>query len=504
MAILIHISFHNARKLLLSMQRRLEKAFSMPVFFHVHENLPPSPAVIESLLTLERLLLRDRKGDITLLDPATLKSMPLPEGSVTHHIDLTGQPQALGWRPLFEGVPFENALYTLLLHGNAPRVAISNPEGQIVACGIPALENATSFGQALEVVYTLITGLLIKAINGHCVTGYDIETYSWPSSSLKYALLRYTVSQLSYSAARRIYKLCCYTPHWHVGWRWHDGAGVWENRSLEGLPWQILPDDGLRFYADPFAITWQGKTALFVEELAHQEDKGIIAATLFEAGKPVSKPHCALEEPWHLSYPCVFADDGTLYMIPESCNHGAVVLYKCVDFPYRWEQCAVLIPNLSASDATLVRHRGLYWLFCTTPAGITSDINADAIPAFASYSDSLCLFYAESLMGTWHSHPLNPVLIDAAQARHAGHFYTIKNKLYRPVQDCSRGYGKGITLCSIDVLNKEKYKQTPIKTLAPDAHWQGRRLHTLNRSGSLEVIDGNHHNIKLFTLFRSA
>ncbi len=49
--------------------------------------------------------------------------------------------------------------------------------------------------------------------------------------------------------------------HWRIGWRWNDGPGVGDTLSLAGPRWNVLPDDGDRFYADPFPVEWQGRYA---------------------------------------------------------------------------------------------------------------------------------------------------------------------------------------------------------------------------------------------------
>ena len=70
-----------------------------------------------------------------------------------------------------------------------------------------------------------------------------------------------------------------------------------------------------------------------------------------------------LEKDYHLSYPFTFEWRGAHYMIPETAAHGAVELYKGVEFPFKWEMEKTLLKGVNATDATLVEADGLWWMF---------------------------------------------------------------------------------------------------------------------------------------------
>jgi hypothetical protein len=63
--------------------------------------------------------------------------------------------------------------------------------------------------------------------------------------------------------------------------------------------------------------------------------------------------------------------------------------------------------------------------------------------------------------------------------------------LIRPFQDCRDGYGAALGLARITRLDDEAFEQQVETILRPGPLWPGRRLHTLNRAGSLECIDGS-------------
>jgi hypothetical protein len=87
-------------------------------------------------------------------------------------------------------------------------------------------------------------------------------------------------------------------------------------------------------------------------------------------------------------------------------------------------------------------------------------------------------------------HASNPVLLDRTSARPAGNLVTINGKLWRPVQDCTHGYGCALGLAEVVELSPTSFKQVVGHVIRPGPLWPGRKLHTLNRCGRLELIDG--------------
>ena len=53
---------------------------------------------------------------------------------------------------------------------------------------------------------------------------------------------------------------------------------------------------------------------------------------------------------------------------------------------------------------------------------------------------------------------------------------------------------RALGLAEVTVLNEESYVQIVRAALQPNMSWPGRRLHTLNRFGKLECIDGSRNS----------
>jgi hypothetical protein len=95
-------------------------------------------------------------------------------------------------------------------------------------------------------------------------------------------------------------------------------------------------------------------------------------------------------------------------------------------------------------------------------------------------------------------------MVDRASARPAGNFVTINGQLWRPVQDCTHGYGCALGLAEVTELSPTSFRQVVRHIIRPGPLWPGRKLHTLNRCGRLELIDGTSIQPKVASLGMSS
>lgn len=456
------------------------------------------PRGLDSLFELERMLLR--RGL-----PGGADAMPIDEvmaGSAANArpdiiVDFasheTRGASAVGSRtltPLYDGVAGEDGILAAVIAGDLPKIEVlDSKDGTIVASGYPSAENAAGLSGALDSVMARTVTLLARVVAGS--EDEHVPRIAGRALRAPVSPARHVLSGLASDLAREIYRLCCYAPHWRVGWRFVDGGDVWDRGDLSGPAWHLVPDRGVNFFADPFAVTREGRTFAFVEELDHRVGKGFISAIEFDDTGPKGAARPVLEEKWHLSYPFLIEHDGSLWMIPESMGNRDVAIYRCISFPHRWERHATLLSNIGLSDATITQHNGMFYMFGAVWDGA------------GGYSDTLAIYHASSLFGPWLPHAGNPVLVDRSTARPAGNFVHRGGRLWRPAQDCAAGYGSGLALVEVVELSPTSYRQVVHKTLKPGQFWSGRKLHTLNRSGRLELIDGNSIQPKLTALASS-
>lgn len=456
----------------------------------VESNALPDPSVA-LLLRFETLLHGYAGKDAFALVPATdAEQFTKPTswaGDLT--LDLTASCEADAgpaggrrWRLTFDGQAGESALIASLLAGRAPLAEIVEQE-RVVAAGRLGTEHHAVLPAVLaDVLHRLIT-LIIAAL-----TGASPAVPALPGDEAALAdaaamgvagLAKRAGAGLISTMAGRVYRGLYHTPHWRVGWRKLDGPDLFDLRRLPEAEWQTLPDDGSRFYADPFPVFHNGRVTLFVEDYRHATGKGIISAVEFGPDGPLGRPEPVLEQDGHLSYPFVFAREGEVWMIPESCSAGRVDLFRATAFPGGWVKEATLIDGIVASDATLIEHHGRWWLFATVRDG------------GGAFSDALHLWSAPDFRGPWTPHPRNPVMIDIASARPAGQMVLRDGVLLRPVQDCRLGYGRALGIAIVTQLDEGGFAQSVEAIIRPGPSWPGRRLHTLNSAGGFEFIDGS-------------
>jgi hypothetical protein len=262
-----------------------------------------------------------------------------------------------------------------------------------------------------------------------------------------------------------------------VAYRLHDGAGIAETGALDGPPFNVLADDGKRFYADPFVFAHAGEHYLFVEEFPYATGKGIVSVAKLGADGRFGVPQAVLEAPHHLSYPQVFAHQGDIYMLPESGGAGELVLYRAGQFPNNWQRDTVLLQGVDFNDATLLESDGRFWLFGTQRYGQ------------GSASDTLAVYSAPALRGPWAPHALNPIAIDHSAARPGGAFIHKDGKLLLPVQDGAEAYGGGLAFMELRQLDDGEVRFSAPKPIAAGAAWRRHGIHTLNRAGRVEAVD---------------
>lgn len=382
-----------------------------------------------------------------------------------------------GGRPLLEAA-------ILVARGELPSLRLTLDD-KLFDVAHPMIDNRFSLTRGLEDVLARTISLLLKGVErvlhnkpSSCDLDFvEIE----PSTGLDAATLgsTYTLRLLPRLLGELYRRATSKThAHWCVGYRLIDGAGVAENGDLSGPAWTRIPDDGSRFYADPFPFNWQGRSYVFVEDYEHASGKGVISVCQINPDGTPTTPTPVLEEAYHLSYPNVFQSGGDIWMLPESGSSRNLVLYRAANFPLEWERHEVLVEDRELADPTLLEQDGHLWLFASERDGA------------GSAADMMSVFQADDLHGPWTPHPANPIVIDRAGARPGGNIISSGGRRFLPVQDGTETYGGALGLREIVRINQAQVELGEATAIRPDGDWPYPQIHTLNRAGRLEVIDG--------------
>jgi hypothetical protein len=252
-------------------------------------------------------------------------------------------------------------------------------------------------------------------------------------------------------------------------------SSLWSNESGRTTYQQILTrrdisDARSELIADPFLVRDRGTWYLFFETFSVWRGRGEIAVATSDDLRTWEYGGIVLTEPFHLSYPHVFADDGEFFMVPEAARTRSVRLYRAVAFPFRWRFEGTLLSGQDFRDPSLLHHSGRWWLF------------AETAPDHGY--DTLRLFHAESLFGPWAEHPASPVVSgDPASARPAGRILHHGGDLYRFAQDCSSTYGRAVRSYRITELSLTDYAEQRIlpDVLEPGREtWRSRGMHHID------------------------
>ena len=270
--------------------------------------------------------------------------------------------------------------------------------------------------------------------------------------------------------------------HWYIRFGWLDES-LKNQEPLKNL-FEIHSSKEFTF-ADSFYVQDHDRHYIFFEEVDDQHPVGFLSVLeVFKDGTHTT-PKSILKLDYHLSYPCVFKVENDWYMIPESSANKTVELWKCIDFPLKWEKHSNLLENIEAVDSTPLYHEGMWYLFTSTRRNCKK------------FGDRLDLFFTQDILNpNWQEHPQNPVCKGKIQYRMAGKPFIYQNKLVRPSQDSLKRYGGHIELKEIIKLNPIEYEERLCETILPDWLDMDDGCHTIDVHQNFVVIDAIRLNKK--------
>jgi hypothetical protein len=165
----------------------------------------------------------------------------------------------------------------------------------------------------------------------------------------------------------------------------------------------------------------------------------------------------------------VFSTGDDVYMVPDTPHQG-VLLYRAVDFPFRWQRSHTLLEGGRFSDSSIFEYEGSWWMLSAWSLGQSS-------------LKSLRLFYADLPTGPWHEHPESPVIApNDTGSRPAGRVLLQRGRALRFAQDGFPEYGSRVHAFEILELTRSTYHEREVSSGGPVLQgcgngWNARGMH---------------------------
>ena len=247
--------------------------------------------------------------------------------------------------------------------------------------------------------------------------------------------------------------------------------------------------------ADPFLFVNEGTLFLFYERLDKWEGTGRICMRSTRDLLSWTEELDVLVEPFHLSFPFVFEDDGKVYMLPETGADKSIRLYEATDDSLtQWRFVKKLKEDEEPwYDSVIYKKEEIYYLFSGT------DDNVHQVEH---------LFVSDSLTGPFTEHPKSPIYLGRDGGRNAGSIIDYNGRMFRPVQVCVNGYGEQTSVMEIENLTTTEYserlfKKNIIDTNLPPYKEGGHQWNVVEFMGKRVVAtDYRERNYNLIELVR--
>ena len=240
----------------------------------------------------------------------------------------------------------------------------------------------------------------------------------------------------------------------------------------------VLKPPFCKYWADPFIIVKNDVVFVYFEEYDLIKQIGSIKMVIVD-GDSISWPIDIIKEDFHLSFPFIYESGGSYYMVPESHQSNSIRLYKCIEFPGKWQYDGNLMPDINAVDTIIVTHNSISYLLTSTE----SDVGVDKRSA-------LCVYFANEAtkINGWSSLDKNPVSIKANGGRNAGNIVASQGSLFRVGQNNANSYGESISVFKILEISKESYEEVLYTKIEPKLPFEFR-IHTFNTDSNYAVYD---------------
>jgi hypothetical protein len=251
------------------------------------------------------------------------------------------------------------------------------------------------------------------------------------------------------------------------------------------VEWMSLGNAPSHYAADPFfapssaVIDGANDDCVLYEHFDNATRTGVIwQSALTQRAGPTTSPTpgpTKLPLDAHASYPFVVTIGERVLCVPQVAGAPLRLFERVTAEDGQWHEVGKLLDEV-VLDPTIVRWDDRWWLFGTRPG-------RDSLT-------KLYLWHASEVEGPWRPHVRNPVKTDVRSARPAGTPFVHEGRLYRPAQDCAKGYGSAVAICEITTLSQTDFAERVVRVVQPDPSWPfPNGIHTLSSAGPRTLLD---------------
>ena len=241
-----------------------------------------------------------------------------------------------------------------------------------------------------------------------------------------------------------------------------------------------IPNPKHRFLADPFVVKRDGKHQIFVEDYDCRRGLGAISCIVVNPDDTYEIIDNVLVEPFHLSFPFIFEESGEIFMLPETYEGNDIRLYRCVEFPNKWELDTKLLEGVSATDTMLIKRHGK-WFMLTNMNQFHSE----------DHLSQLHVFWSDKLRSSeWKSLSPLPVVNSSRIGRNAGLLSGKNGDWFRVRQrQAFDQYGAGFSIAKITHLDLDGYSEETFAEIEPVFFDNLRGTHHMHGVDDFTVYD---------------
>jgi len=223
---------------------------------------------------------------------------------------------------------------------------------------------------------------------------------------------------------------------------------------------------------------------IFFENYSYKTKKGKISCGRIK-GNQLVEISDVLDFKYHLSYPFIFEYEENIFLIPESIENNRLEIYKCINFPNKWDLYSTAFEGELVCDAHVyIDDNNQKWLFINKKENKNCAVEPE-----------LYIYKFDSLkFNNLQPHLQNPVLINSSTARNGGAIFKHKNEVFRPSQSNTDGiYGHALNINKIEKLTINEYVEKTVKTTYPNFKKGLVSMHHLHQKDGLFVIDAAYY-----------